>query len=79
MLFFFVKGLKGQLEDLTSAMESAKKSSELSNQNDEEQTKACDKKMINFIISVQFCGILGGIKSMKMLSHVTRSFLLTLV
>ena len=60
-------------------MESTKKSSELSNQNDEGQTKACDKKMMNFIISVQFLGILGGVKSTKTLSHVTRSFLLTLV
>ena len=34
-----MKGLKGQLEDLTSAMESTKNNSESSNQNDEEQTK----------------------------------------
>lgn len=34
-----MKGIKGQLEDLTSAMESTKNNSESSNQNDEEQTK----------------------------------------
>lgn len=34
-----MKGLKGQLEDLTSAMESTKNNSESSNQNDDEQTK----------------------------------------
>ena len=49
MLFCFVKGLKGQLEDLTSAMESTKKNSESSNENDEEQTKVCDKEMKGFI------------------------------
>jgi len=46
-----VKGLKGQIEDLTSAMESTKDNSESSNQNDEERTK------VNFAKEMMDCNV----------------------
>ena len=46
-----MKGLKGQIEDLTSAMESTKDNSESSNQNDEERTK------VNFAKEMMDCNV----------------------
>ena len=54
-----MKGLTGQLEDLTSAMESTKSNSESSNQNDEEQTK------VHFAKEMMDCNVQLLVKYLK--------------